>query len=61
MKNQMFTGSTYTLQEIATILGVSRERVRQIELQAIKKLKHPNTRKRWSDIVDTINNCQNNR
>jgi RNA polymerase primary sigma factor len=61
MKNQMFTGSTYTLQEIATILGVSRERVRQIELQAIKKLKHPNIRKRWSDIVDTINNYQNNK
>ncbi len=29
----------YTLEEIANILGVTRERVRQIEAQALKKLK----------------------
>ena len=28
----------YTLQEIATVMGVSRERVRQIEARALKKL-----------------------
>ena len=31
----------YTLQEIADALGITRERVRQIEAQAIKKLRHP--------------------
>ena len=31
-----------TLEEIGLILGVTRERVRQIESSALKKLKHPN-------------------
>lgn len=31
-------GRTYTLQEIAKVMGVTRERVRQIEARALKKL-----------------------
>lgn len=31
----------HTLQEIASIMGVTRERVRQLETQALKKIKHP--------------------
>ena len=58
MKNQMFTGSNYTLQEIANIFGISRERVRQIEVQAIKKLKHPTFRKKWNDIIDSSQSIQ---
>jgi len=32
---------TFTLEEIGKVLNITRERVRQIEQNAIKKLKHP--------------------
>ncbi|HEM56084.1 MAG TPA: sigma-70 family RNA polymerase sigma factor, partial [Thermodesulfobium narugense] len=32
----------YTLEQIGKILGITRERVRQIETKALRKLKHPN-------------------
>jgi RNA polymerase sigma factor (sigma-70 family) len=35
------TERAYTLDEIGRYLSVSRERVRQIELTALRKLKHP--------------------
>ena len=35
-------GCDFTLEEIGAVLKVTRERVRQIENSAIKKLKHPN-------------------
>ena len=34
-------GRTLTLEQIGKIMGVSRERVRQIEAQALRKLRHP--------------------
>jgi len=49
-----FTGDTYTLQEIADTLGVTRERARQIEMQALKKLKHPKLRAQWENIIDSV-------
>ena len=41
----------YTLEEIAKILGITRERVRQIETQALKKLKSPNIGRKLKDYV----------
>jgi RNA polymerase primary sigma factor len=35
------TGYTYTLEEVGRIFKVTRERVRQIEAKAIRKLQHP--------------------
>ncbi|WP_151900469.1 sigma factor-like helix-turn-helix DNA-binding protein [Sulfurimonas hydrogeniphila] len=41
----------YTLEEIAKILGITRERVRQIEAQALKKLKSPKIGKKLREYV----------
>lgn len=49
-----FSGDTYTLQEIADTLDVTRERARQIEMQAVKKLKHPKLRTQWENIIDSV-------
>jgi RNA polymerase primary sigma factor len=35
------TGNTYTLEEVGRIFRVTRERVRQIEAKALRKLRHP--------------------
>jgi RNA polymerase primary sigma factor len=40
-----------TLEEIAKKMGITRERVRQIEQMAIKKLKHPKTSKPLRDYL----------
>lgn len=54
-----FTGDTYTLQEIADTLGVTRERTRQIEAIALKKLKHPKLRAQWENIIDSVRDINN--
>jgi RNA polymerase primary sigma factor len=37
----LFDGSVYTLDELSKMFSLTRERVRQIELGAIRKLQHP--------------------
>jgi RNA polymerase primary sigma factor len=37
---------TYTLREVGEKLGVTRERIRQIEGKALKKLRHPRYRRK---------------
>ncbi|MDO9267092.1 MAG: sigma factor-like helix-turn-helix DNA-binding protein [Sulfurimonas sp.] len=49
-----FSGDIYTLQEVAKLLGVTRERARQIEMQALKKLKQPKLRAEWESIIDSM-------
>ena len=44
-------GYTYTLEEVGRIFKVTRERVRQVESKAIRKLQHPVRRKRLSSFV----------
>ena len=36
-----YDGKSYTLEEVGQIFGVTRERIRQIESKALKKLRHP--------------------
>ena len=40
-----------TLEEIAKMMGITRERVRQIEQMAIKKLKHPKASKKLKNYL----------
>lgn len=44
---------SYTLQEIADKTGVTRERVRQIEASAIKKLKHPKVGRKLKNYLES--------
>ena len=47
--NQYCPGRQLTLEEIGNIMGVTRERVRQIEARALKKLRHPVYSKQLKD------------
>jgi RNA polymerase primary sigma factor len=44
-------GETYTLEEVGKKLGVTRERVRQIESQALSRLRHPTRRRRLKGFL----------
>ena len=41
-----------TLEEVGREFGVTRERIRQIESKALRKLKHPSHRKKLQDFLD---------
>ena len=43
-----------TLEEVGKILGVTRERIRQIERKALRKLKHPKRSKELINFVKEI-------
>ena len=45
-------GYTYTLEEVGRIFKVTRERVRQVENKAIRKLQHPVRRQRLQSFLD---------
>jgi RNA polymerase primary sigma factor len=45
-------GYTYTLEEVGRIFKVTRERVRQVEAKAIRKLQHPVRSRRLEGFID---------
>jgi RNA polymerase primary sigma factor len=44
-------GESYTLEEVGKKMGVTRERVRQIEAQALRRLRHPSLRHKLADYL----------
>ena len=47
-------GYAYTLEEVGKIFQVTRERVRQIESKAVKKLQHPQRSKSLTSFIDGL-------
>jgi hypothetical protein len=60
LKNEAFLNCTwvacsfgpFTLEEVGDMMGVTRERIRQIEAEALKKLQHRKRKERLSDFSD---------
>ncbi len=50
MRFGMYDGRTHTLEEVGHIFNVTRERIRQIENKAIRKLRHPSRPKKIKDF-----------
>ena len=45
-------GRKFMLEEIAVIMGITRERVRQLEASALRKLRHPSRAKILAELID---------
>jgi len=50
MRFGMYDGRSHTLEEVGQRFGVTRERIRQIENKAIRKLRHPSRAKKIKDF-----------
>jgi RNA polymerase primary sigma factor len=48
-------GSEHTLEEVGQSFQVTRERIRQIEAKALRKLRHPSRSRKLKAFVDTVN------
>lgn len=51
MRYGLTDGQTYTLEEVGQKLGVTRERIRQIEVQALSRLRHPAHARKLRDFL----------
>ncbi len=52
MRFGLHGGKPLTLEEVGREFGVTRERIRQIESKALRKLRHPSRRKKLQDYLD---------
>ena len=46
------TAEPEPLEEVGKVFGVTRERIRQIEAKALRKLRHPSRSKRLKDFLE---------
>ena len=53
-------GYTYTLEEVGKIFKVTRERVRQVEAKAIRKLQHPVRARKLEGFLDNLSPVSSN-
>lgn len=52
MRFGLIDGKAYTLEEVGQRFNVTRERIRQIEAKALRKLRHPSRSKKVKDFLD---------
>ena len=52
MRFGMYDGRNHTLEEVGKIFNVTRERIRQIEAKALRKLRHPSRSKKLKDFLN---------
>jgi len=48
----LFDGESHTLDQIGKKLNITRERVRQIEAEALNKLRHPTRQHYWKELLE---------
>jgi RNA polymerase primary sigma factor len=53
MRFGLSDGHSHTLEEVGQAFGVTRERIRQIEVKALRKLRHPTRSKKLRDYLET--------
>lgn len=52
MRFGLMDGRPYTLEEVAKAVGITRERVRQLEQGGLRKLKHPDLKRRLLEVLE---------